>query len=174
MQTALPHHGLSDARDWCRLHPNEETYWSPEFCFVTVPIKGQKRDLFHLIAEDLAVQHLEGARIQRFRLALATKPYDVFFLCHVPSQNLENSWNDTNLRGCIQAKTTWAQAVSRKAEGVDEYKITFAQNQDAFPEPNWPKQSLDDLILVTFAGRMIDSVDNPALLRLIGAKQSLA
>ena len=42
--TALPHHKMSDAKDWVRLHPDEENYWSAELCFVTVPIKGQKRD----------------------------------------------------------------------------------------------------------------------------------
>ena len=36
----------------------------------------------------------------------------------------------------------------------------------------WPKQSLSELIEVTFAGRMIDRDDHPGLLRLIGARQS--
>ena len=43
LQTALPHHSMAEAKDWVRLHPNEAEYWSPEFCFVSVPIKGQKR-----------------------------------------------------------------------------------------------------------------------------------
>ena len=66
-----------------RLHPDEETYWSPELCFVNVPIKGQKRDTLHLINEDLAMRHLPSGKIQHFRLALATKPHDAFFLCDV-------------------------------------------------------------------------------------------
>ena len=37
-----------------RLHPDEDAYWSPELCFVNVPIKGQKRDTLHLIDEELA------------------------------------------------------------------------------------------------------------------------
>jgi hypothetical protein len=37
----------------------------------------------------------------------------------------------------------------------------------------WPKQSLLALIEKTFAGRIIDTKDHPALLRLIGAKQKL-
>lgn len=39
--TGLPHHSISQAKDYVRLHPNEEEYWSPELCFVNVPIKGQ-------------------------------------------------------------------------------------------------------------------------------------
>jgi hypothetical protein len=170
--TALPHHKLKDAKDWVRLHPDEENYWSAELCFVTVPIKGQKRDLLHLINEDLAKRHLPSNRIQRFRLALATKPHDVFFLCHVPSQNLDNPWNDTSLRACLQAKTKWALATSRYAENAEGYQISYAKDQDSFPKPSWPKQTLDELILVTFAGCMIDSDNHPGLLRLIGAKQS--
>jgi hypothetical protein len=61
--TALPHHKLKDAKDWARLNPDEENYWSPELCFVTVPIKGQKRDLLHLINEDLAKRYLPSNRI---------------------------------------------------------------------------------------------------------------
>jgi hypothetical protein len=43
--TALPHHSMSAAKDWVRLHPDEAEYWSPEFCFVSVPIKGQRETL---------------------------------------------------------------------------------------------------------------------------------
>ena len=171
---ALPHHNMAAAKDWVRLHPNEEKYWSPEFCFVSVPIQGQPRDTLHLINEELAMRYLPSGRIQRFRFALATKPNDRFFLCEVPSQNLDNVWNASNLSGCVQAKTLWTQATSRRPEGVDGYKIDMAKHQDAFPEPNWPTQALNELIMVTFAGRMIDREDHPGLLRLIGARQSIS
>ena len=174
LQTGLPHHNIAQAKDFVRLHPNEEANWSPELCFVNVPIKGQKRDILHLINEDLAMRYLPSGRILRFSLALATKPFDVFFLCHIPTRNEDNNWNATNLIGCEKAKTVWVQATSRREEGVDAYKIDLAKDADAFPEPKWPQQSLADLINKTFAGRMIDREDHPPLLRLIGAKQSLS
>ena len=90
---ALPVHTIAQAKDFVRLHPEEDKYWSSELCFVNVPIKGSKRDTLHLIEEELAMRFLPSARIQRFRLVLATKPYDVFFLCQVPSQNLDNAYN---------------------------------------------------------------------------------
>src|SRR6516165_3738327 len=46
--TALPHHNVAQAKDFVRLHPDEDNYWSPELCFVTVPIPGA-RDQLHLI-----------------------------------------------------------------------------------------------------------------------------
>jgi hypothetical protein len=173
LQGALPHHPISQSRDFSRLHPDEENYWSDELCFVSVPIQGQKGDLLHLIDEDLALQFLPSGKIIRHRLALATKPHDVFFLCHIPSQNEDNSWNASALDACQQGKSLWVQVTSRKAEGVESYKIDYARDQDAFPEPKWPKQSLEEIIETTFKGRVIDHDEHPALLRLLGAKQSI-
>jgi hypothetical protein len=170
--TALPIHSIAQAKDFVRLHADEENYWSDELCFVNVPIKGQKRDLLHLIVEDLAMKYLPSARIMRCRLALASKPYDTFFLCQVPTRNLDNSFNSTNLVGCEQAKRLWVQATSRKDEGVDAYKIDPAEDQAAFPPPEWPTQTLDELITSTFGpDRMITSEDHPALRRLRGMRQ---
>ena len=51
---ALPHYTISQAKDFVRLHSNEDDYWSPELCFVSVPIKGTTEDQLHLIDEELA------------------------------------------------------------------------------------------------------------------------
>ena len=171
--TALPISKIGDVGDWARLHPSEDEYWTPELCFVSVPIKGTKRDMLHLIDEDIAMEHLAAKKIQRFRLALASKPHDVFFFCIVPSQNLDNSWNESALEACELAKTRWTQALSRKSEGVDAYLIKHAQNEDAFPPPKWPSRTLDELIEVTFRAANIEHDRHPGLLRLIGAKQDL-
>ena len=169
--TALPVHNIAAAKDFVQLHPDKEKYWSAELCFVPVPIKGQKRDTSHLIVEDIALKYLPSGRILRSSLALATKPNDRFFLCEIPTQNQDNPWNASNILACEQARSLWTVASSRKDEGVDAYKVEFARDQDAFPEPKWPTQSLEELIGTAFAGRIIDHNEHPALLRLIGAKQ---
>ena len=171
----LKHYRLADAKDFVRLHPDEENNWSDELCFVSVPVKGDKKEgQVHLIDEDVALRWLSSGKIMRHRLALATKPYDVFFLCHVPTRNLDNDWNCTALDGCDKAKVHWVQLVSRKTEGVELYKIDFAHDLDAFPEPKWPATSLMDLIYKAFAPNCIIEDDtHPGLLRLIGAKQNL-
>jgi hypothetical protein len=170
----LPHHTIKEAKDFVRLHPDEATYWSVELCFVNVPIQGQKRDTLHLIMEELAMRHLPNALIQRFRLALATKPYDKFFLCHVPTRNLDNKWNETNLSCCTRAKTHWIMAASLYDSGVEGYKGEFSRDPDAFPSPKWPTETLGEMIGKAFDGRIIDHEAHPGLLRLIGAKQQMS
>lgn len=166
----LPLSSISDAGDFVKVHPNEADCWSCELCFVKVPTKGSKNDVLHLIDEEIAMQYLEAKQILRFRLALASKPGDKFFLCYVPTQNLENTWNSSALEGIEDAKRLWVKLVSRRPEGVDAYKITYAKDADAFSEPKWPPETLEELIMATFKGHMIDSEEHPGLLRLIGAK----
>lgn len=175
LQTALPHGSLAAAKDFVQLHPNEDEYWSPELCFVNVPIQGQKRDTLHLIDEDVAKQNgVNLAKLKYFRLALATKPHDVFFLCEVPTRNQDNTRVASNLEACEQAKRLWTQAVSQKDQGKDSYKVERARNAEAFPEPRWPSQPLSELIEKTFAGRMIEDSDHPALARLVGDKPKMS
>jgi hypothetical protein len=171
---ALPHYPISHASDYVRLHPDMK-YWSAPLCFVNVPIKGEKSDTLHLISEELTKRLLSSGRIKRWRLALATKPHDIFFLCQVPSTNLDNDWNKSNLAGCEKAKTLWTQVISRKKEGIESYKLEFAHDQDAFPPPNWPTQPLNELIFKAFAPHcMITDENHPGLLRLLGKKQNLS
>jgi hypothetical protein len=174
LQAGLPHYKFAAANDFVRLHPDEINYWTDDLCFVNVPIKGQKHDTLHLIDEDLAVRYLPSGKISHFRLALATKPFDIFFLCHIPTRNLDNKYNATVLRGCEQAKTAWVQLTSLKDQGIEDYEITLGQHLDAVPQPNWLSQSLGELIGKSFTGCLIDQEDHPALRRLILARQSLS
>ena len=93
---ALPHLKISDAKDYVRLHP-DDAYWSDEYCFVMVPVPGLKDSVLHLLASDLAETRPPGS-LQYFRLALATKPHNQFFLAHVPSRNLDNEWNRSRIQ----------------------------------------------------------------------------
>jgi hypothetical protein len=170
MPTALPHYKISHAKDFVRLHPDEENYWSAEIWFIEVPIKGQKFGNLHMINKDLAAKYVHHDKIKKFKLALATKPYDDFFLAEIPTQNLEeNMWNSSNLRGCKEAKSRWIQLVSLKKEGKEMYGIVPAQHQDSLPAPTWPAQSLESMIKLAFEGRMVMTPDHPALLRVRGA-----
>jgi hypothetical protein len=173
----LPVHSMAEANDFCRLHHDEEAYWSTELCFVNVPVKGQSKDLLHIITEELADRFLRRGQIIYQRLALATRPFDDFFLCTVPTRNLDNTWNADNLLGCEAAKVEWFQLVSRRKNdnqqqgGKEGYeRIPARDHNDAFPAPKWPTQSLDELIEKTFDGRMIVTDDHPGLARVIGRK----
>jgi hypothetical protein len=172
LQQALPIIKISDANDFVRLHPDDD-YRTFELCFVNVPIPGDRKDQLHVIDEELAMTYLHAKEIKRHALHLASKPHGAFFLCVVPTQNVDNSYNRTALIGLEAARRKWVQVLSRRDEGVDEYITQYARSDDAFPDPKWPGQTIWELIAVTLNGRTIESPDDPGLLRLIGAKQEL-
>jgi hypothetical protein len=172
--TALPIMKISEADDFVRTHPDMDNYWSSRtnpFHFVDVPVKGSS-DTLHLVDGEIALL-LPPKKIKRWALALASKPYDVFFLCTVPTVNPDDVWNASNIVCCEHAREKWTMAVSRRLEGADGYRPEYTDDLDAFPEPNWPTQSLEEIITVTFQGRMITSVDHPGFRRLRGLKQSV-
>jgi hypothetical protein len=172
--SALPILKLSEVGDYFRLYPHENLYWTDELYFVSVPIKGAKKDQLHLIDKNIATKYLEPKKILKFRLALATKPYDIFFLARVPTRNLDNSWNESCFKACVESKVKWIEVFSRKEEGYDDYRIKPAIDQNFVPAPTWPTQTMEELLEPTFAGKAIETDDNPALYRLIGKKISNA
>jgi hypothetical protein len=113
---ALPHYPISQAGDFVRLHHDESTFWSDELCFVSVPIKGMAKDVTHLIARDLVEIYLGNMlkRVKTYRLALATKPFDVFALIHVPSQHLDNPWNHDALSLVMRRNNVGSMSIAAK------------------------------------------------------------
>ena len=138
-----------------------------------VPILGQKKDLLHIIDEDLAVKYLSSSKILRFRLALATKPHNAFFLCHLPTQNLDNSWN-TSVEQAAEKASDSDRGYFAQGGGQGLLQDHSCGGCGCLPRPTWPGEPLDVIIVNAFAERTIDRDDHPALLRLTGRKQSLS
>jgi hypothetical protein len=164
---------ISDVGDFVWVHPDEESYWTIELCFVDVPVKGEKRTILHLIDDDIAVTNLPAKKIRRMRLALAAKPDGSFFFCIVPTRNLDDSFNKSALDAIEKCRSGWWMTSSRKALGYEDYECKPARNPDFVPKPKWPSVPLDELAEVTFRGVNIDTDDHPGLLRLVGDTQSL-
>jgi hypothetical protein len=166
---------IAHVKDYVRLHEDTAAYWSGELDFVTVPIKGEKQGALHLISPGLA-HLLPPNLVQHFGLALATKPYDEFFLCHVPTRGLENStWLQSDALACEEAMGRWVMVNSLRTDGHERYGVTFAKDNDFVPVPNWPTESLEYLIGVTFGAgdhksRCIIDEEHPGLVRLLGGK----
>ena len=104
LQAALMHCKIKEAKDFVRLHKSEDDFWTPELCFVNVPTsRARSETLYTSSMRSLRLAIWLTVRSNDFRLALASKPFDAFFPCHVPSTNLDNEWNASALIACEQA-----------------------------------------------------------------------
>jgi hypothetical protein len=174
----LPCSRIVDVKDFVRVHPDEENFWTDVLCFISVPVKGMKHEQLHVIDEELATEWLEPAQIIRMRLALASKPDGKLFLAQIPCENLDNVWNSTHIDAVHEAQRFWLMASSRAKENEEGYKTTKSRDHDAF-KLDWGKRSLMAHIERAFKGRFImpdggpHGSSHPAFLRKIGAKLDL-
>ena len=125
---------IGEVGDFARFHPNEDEYWTPELCFVSVPVNGEKRDMLHLIDEDIAVQVPAGEEDQaacgwRWRRSRTTSSSSAS--CRRRTSTIRGTSRRSRL--VQKAKTPWVQALSRKAEGVDAYKIEYRPRPGRLP-----------------------------------------
>jgi len=164
---------IGELKDYVRVSPLEH-HWSEEFCFTAVPIDGQKDSIMHLITEELAEKYLPPKLVLRFQLALASgATKGSFFLCVVPSKNLNNGYNQSARDCCIEGKHRWVMASALKEKNQERYHVNYAEDEDFAPTPDWESMpTVDELLLTKFAGLLsIDTPDHPALLRRRGKRQ---
>jgi hypothetical protein len=114
------------------------------------------------------------ARVRYWQIVLGAKPDNVFFLGLVPTRNPDNGYNEAAIRGAMQAKSgIWTTLTSRKSEGHEDYLVGKAQDDVAFLEPEWPAYSLDEIVEASLGGKLIKTVEHPALDRLLGRRTQL-
>ena len=154
---ALPHRKISDAKDYVRLHP-DDAYWSDEYCFVMVPVPG--------------IKGLRAAPA-RFRLGGGASPGSlqdsawrwrrsrtISFSCPGPQPEPRQRMESLEPGGVrTPPRTSW-KGHQQETEGSEGYHIKPTESElrgegDPFPEPNWPTESLDEIVAKTFDGRMI-------------------
>ncbi len=175
LQTGLPHHSIAHAKDFVRLHHDEDAYWSPELCFVNVPIKGQKRDTLHLIDEDLAMRYLPSGKITSFPLGSRDEAISMSSSYVMYQPGMRTTLGTPAI--CLlarRARLPGSRSAAERRRASKRIRSMLLEMPMPSLKPSWPTESLTDLIDKTFTGRMIDHEDHPALLRLIGAKQSVS
>ena len=102
----LPHFKIAAAGDFVRLHPDEETYWSPELCFVNGADQRTKpRELLHLIDEEVAMRFLSAKKIRALPAGAGNQALRCFLSVHIPTRT-STTLQLSNLQGCEQAKTS--------------------------------------------------------------------
>jgi hypothetical protein len=170
---ALDIQKVGEVGDYFRVSPDEDKHWSDPLCFVTVPVEGVRQGTLHLITQRLADQFLKHKQVKRMRLVLATKPETgSFFLVECPCINMDNQYNRTAADGLVMCKTQWMMASTLRDDqtGNGRYHFEPSFHQDFVDKPVWLDQTINELVLITFEGRIIRDADHHALLRLRGMR----
>ena len=85
--------------------------------------------------------------------------------CKLPDETgRSNSWHESALLAADMAQSNWIRIQADMSLGA--YRIWEAGGD--LPEPEWPEETLRDLLEIGFRGHLIDTHEHPVLKRLRG------
>ena len=74
------------------------------------------------------------------------------------------AWHTSAAKAAEMAMETWVRVTAKKSLGA--YEIFEATG--TIPEPEWPEQSMRELLAIGFKGRIIDGPEHPVIQKLRG------
>ena len=88
------------------------------------------------------------------------------------SDGKTDAWLQTERKAADKAKHVWLRCVSDMSLGG--YVQFIAEGDDATTPPEWPKESMAEIIRIAFgSGSVVDSLDHPAVKGKLGRRQDI-
>jgi hypothetical protein len=146
-------------QDYLRVHASEDY----QLTTALLELKDERET--YLIAPNL--RHELFGELVPVTIFTAINRQGVVFLwpCRLPDETgRSNPWHESALEAAERAKTKWTRIAADMPLGA--YRIWEASGD--LPEPEWPEQSLRDLLAIAFKGRYIDTLDHAVPKRLRG------
>ena len=120
---------------------------------------------FYLVSPEVA--DMLGSLARAMTLHLAIDRGGNPFLIPIPlpdDRGQRNSWPASMLNAIEHARGKWVRVQSDKPMGI--YQIHEAQGK--LEGPKWPELSLEELVNIAFAGRVITDLDHPKVQTALG------
>ena len=146
-------------QDYVRVHPAED------YQLTTALLELKEERETYLISPVLRGE-LFGELVP-VTIFTAINRQGVVFLwpCRLPDETgRSNPWHLSALEAADCAKSRWTRVAADMSLGA--YRIWEASGD--LPDPEWPEQSLRDLLKIGFKGRYIDTLDHGVVKRLRG------
>jgi hypothetical protein len=148
-------------QEFWRAHPDEG------MALVTSAIEDKETREYYIIAPDMVPSMLALGEVVAVKFIPAITRQGVLLLvpAKLPGEASSNTaWQDTMLLAVERAKTKWVRVSADMALGA--YRIFEALGE--LSEPEWPKMTLNEMLEISFKGRVIDSEDHPIFNKLLG------
>lgn len=120
---------------------------------------------FYLISPDVADTLGKLVRASTLHLAIDRGSNPFFIPIPLPDdRGQRNSWPASMLNAIEHARGRWVRVQSDMSMGI--YQIHEAQG--SLEEPKWPELSLEELVNIAFAGRVIKDLEHPKVQTVLG------
>ncbi len=148
-------------QDFIRTHPSEEY----RLTTVVIELKDERSESY-LVTPDLRDELIGEVIPVTLFLAINRQGVVFFWPCKLPDlSGRVNAWHESALEAAHLARDGWIRVTADMSLGA--YRIFQATGE--LPDPEWPTESLGELLKIAFkGGKLIDAVDHPVLKRLRG------
>ncbi len=148
-------------QDFIRTHPSEDY----RLTTVILELKDERSESY-LVTPDLRDELIGEVIPVTLFLAINRQGVVFFWPCKLPDPSGRvNAWHESALEAAHLARDGWIRVTADMSLGA--YRIFQATGE--LPDPEWPTESLGELLKIAFkGGKLIDAVDHPVLKRLRG------
>jgi hypothetical protein len=148
-------------QEFVRAHPDPNFSW----IFGILELKGEG-EKFVVTPE---VARVLGNEIYPAQLTTAITRHEVLFAWEAKVPQADNSvasrWHNSMFTAKEHARKQWVRVVANKRAGYYETRVAEMQP----PDPVWPDLTPKQILNIIIRGRLITSLDHPALKQLRGA-----
>ena len=148
-----------DPQDFVRVHPD------PDYCLQVAIIEFKEEREFYLLRPDIA-RELPGEYIA-MRLHTTINRQGVVHLWPVrvsAADDRINEWHRSAAEAAELARKRWLRVKANIALGAYE----MFEAASTIPDPQWPTQSMKELLEIAFRDRLVDSLSHAVIKRLRG------
>ena len=146
-------------QDFVRVHPDSS------YVLDTMLLNLKEERETYLVAPSFREEIPQ--ELTHTRLALATNRQKVLFLWQLRlpgSSGKTDAWSMSALEAYEEAKKNWVRISANMSLGAYEIYEALGNLSD----PEWPDESMDEIVRIAFRNSFIDSYDHPVLRRLRG------
>ena len=146
--------------EFVQVHPDPAYRLGP-VCFIALG-----RDDYYIVPPNFR-KNLKAREYWIGQIFLATNRLEKPFLWIVKLQNpagRTSDWYTSDLECAERAMRNWVQVIADQDAGI----YTVAVAEDDLEAPEFPSQSMEDLIKLAFKRRTVDSLDHPVFKQLRG------
>lgn len=120
----------------------------------------------YIVHPKLASELKVDARLSIILTAISSRGNFFLWPIKLPRQDgRKNEWHSSVIKVAQQAENNWVKVYANMSLG--QYQAEKAIGD--IPEPEWPKESFQEIIKIAFKDKYINSVDHPIFKRLKGA-----
>jgi hypothetical protein len=141
------------------------THKSQEMVFPGLLYEDQTNRESYLVMPRYAEFFGRLARPTDLYLAVDTRATPLLIPVSRPGEDGRlNPWHESRGQAVLKSRDFWVRIAANQAAGV--YDVFVAAGH--LPEPQWPEESLDELIRIAFRGKIVDNPDHPVIQGLQG------